>query len=157
MTSRVQGKRPPCLFSLVAEALHFSMTLQSGCSATMVGLHEACQSIYSGDTCGAIIAGANLILAPTMTATMSDNRVMSPTGTCRTFDAKADGYGRAEAANALYIKPLQDAIRDNNPIRAIIRATTANADGKTPSMSTPGVKAQEKLIKRAYKKRVLKT
>ncbi|EHA26223.1 hypothetical protein ASPNIDRAFT_171221, partial [Aspergillus niger ATCC 1015] len=129
-----------------------SMTLQSGCSATMVGLHEACQSIYSGDTCGAIIAGANLILAPTMTATMSDNRVMSPTGTCRTFDAKADGYGRAEAANALYIKPLQDAIRDNNPIRAIIRATTANADGKTPSMSTPGVKAQEKLIKRAYKK-----
>ncbi|KAI2931662.1 hypothetical protein CBS147321_10186 [Aspergillus niger] len=131
-----------------------SMTLQSGCSATMVGLHEACQSIYSGDTCGAIIAGANLILAPTMTATMSDNRVMSPTGTCRTFDAKADGYGRAEAANALYIKPLQDAIRDNNPIRAIIRATTANADGKTPSMSTPGVKAQEKLIKRAYKKRI---
>ncbi|KAL3251548.1 hypothetical protein ABHI18_010586, partial [Aspergillus niger] len=129
-----------------------SMTLQTGCSASMIGLHEACQSIYSGDSCAAIVAGTNLILAPTMTATMSDNGVLSPTGTCKTFDAKADGYGRAEAVNVLYIKPLQDAIRDKNPIRAVIRATTTNSDGKTPSITTPGSKSQEALVRRAYEK-----
>ncbi|GLA23998.1 type I Iterative Polyketide synthase (PKS) [Aspergillus niger] len=129
-----------------------SMTLQTGCSASMIGLHEACQSIYSGDSCAAIVAGTNLILAPTMTVTMSDNGVLSPTGTCKTFDAKADGYGRAEAVNVLYIKALQDAILDKNPIRAIIRATTTNSDGKTPSITTPGSKSQEVLVRRAYEK-----
>ncbi|GLA38616.1 putative PKS/NRPS-like protein biosynthetic cluster [Aspergillus niger] len=83
---------------------------------------------------------------------MSDNGVLSPTGTCKTFDAKADGYGRAEAVNVLYIKALQDAIRDKNPIRAIIRATTTNSDGKTPSITTPGSKSQEVLVRRAYEK-----
>lgn len=128
------------------------MTLQSGCSATMIALHEACESIHSGDSCGAIVAGTNLILSPTMTATMSDNGVMSPTGTCRTFDAKADGYGRGEAVNALYIMRLEDAIRDRNPIRAVIRATTTNSDGKTPSITTPGSNSQEALVRRAYEK-----
>ncbi|GLA68503.1 putative PKS/NRPS-like protein biosynthetic cluster [Aspergillus tubingensis] len=87
-----------------------------------------------------------------MTATMSDNGVLSHTGTCKTFDAKADGYGRAEAFNVLYIKSLQDAIRDKNPIRAIIRATTTNSDGKTPSITTPGTHSQEALVRRAYEK-----
>ncbi|GKZ24039.1 type I Iterative Polyketide synthase (PKS) [Aspergillus brasiliensis] len=129
-----------------------SMTLQSACSGSMLALHEACQSIYSGDACGAIVAGTSLILAPTMTVTMSENGVLSPDGTCKTFDAKADGYGRAEAVNALYVKSLQDAIRDGNPIRAVIRATTTNSDGKTASITSPSEESQVSLVKRAYKK-----
>ncbi|KAL5342666.1 hypothetical protein BJX70DRAFT_394501 [Aspergillus crustosus] len=129
-----------------------SMTLQTGCSASLVGLHEACQALYSGDCCSAIVAGTNLMFAPTMTATMSDNTVMSPTGTCRTFDEKADGYGRGEGVNALYVKRLEDAIRDNDPIRAVIRATSTNCDGHTPSITTPGSHSQEALVRWAYKK-----
>ncbi|KAL3496347.1 hypothetical protein BJX62DRAFT_251184 [Aspergillus germanicus] len=129
-----------------------SMTLQTGCSASLVGLHEACQALYSGDCSSAIVAGTNLMFAPTMTATMSDNTVMSPTGTCRTFDEKADGYGRGEGVNALYVKRLEDAIRDNDPIRAVIRATSTNCDGHTPSITTPGSHSQEALVRWAYKK-----
>ncbi|KAL4863599.1 hypothetical protein BDV12DRAFT_206352 [Aspergillus spectabilis] len=129
-----------------------SMTLQTGCSASLVGLHEACQALYSGDCCSAIVAGTNLMFTPTMTATMSDNTVMSPTGTCRTFDEKADGYGRGEGVNALYVKRLEDAIRDNDPIRAVIRATSTNCDGHTPSITTPGSHSQEALVRWAYKK-----
>ncbi|KAL4931451.1 uncharacterized protein BDV17DRAFT_288988 [Aspergillus undulatus] len=129
-----------------------SMTLQTGCSASLVGLHEACQALYSGDCCSAIVAGTSLMFAPTMTATMSDNTVMSPTGTCRTFDEKADGYGRGEGVNALYVKRLEDAIRDNDPIRAVIRATSTNCDGHTPSITTPGSYSQEALVRWAYKK-----
>ncbi|KAL6237837.1 hypothetical protein BDW75DRAFT_237890 [Aspergillus navahoensis] len=96
--------------------------------------------------------GTNLMFAPTMTATMSDNTVMSPTGTCRTFDEAADGYGRGEGVNALYVKRLEDAIRDNDPIRAVIRATSTNCDGHTPSITTPGSHSQEALVRWAYKK-----
>ncbi|KAL5046523.1 hypothetical protein BDW71DRAFT_214582, partial [Aspergillus fruticulosus] len=129
-----------------------SMTLQTGCSASLVGLHEACQALYSRDCCSAIVAGTNLMFAPTMTATMSDNTVMSPTGTCRTFDEAADGYGRGEGVNALYVKRLEDAIRDNDPIRAVIRATSTNCDGHTPSITTPGSHSQEALVRWAYEK-----
>ncbi|KAM5491840.1 Mycolipanoate synthase [Microsporum canis] len=133
-----------------------SMTIQTGCSASLVGLHEACQDIYSGECCSAIVAGTNLIFAPTMTTTMSDNTVMSPSGTCKTFDGKADGYGRAETINALYIKTLDDALQNNDPIRGIIRATSINFDGRTPTITTPGSESQESLVRRAYQRAGIK-
>jgi acyl transferase domain-containing protein len=83
---------------------------------------------------------------------MSENMVLSPSGMCRTFDEKADGYGRGEAVNAIYIKRLDDAIRNNDPVRAVIRATSSNCDGKTVSMTTPGSLSQERLIRKAYEK-----
>ncbi|OGM48910.1 putative polyketide synthase [Aspergillus bombycis] len=129
-----------------------SVTVRTGCSSSMVGLHEACQAIYTGECSSAIVAGTSLIMSPTMTTTMSENLVLSASGLCRTFDAAADGYGRGEAINAVYIKPLDDALANADPIRAIIRSTAVNCDGKTPSITTPGSKAQERLIRRAYKK-----
>ncbi|THC95043.1 hypothetical protein EYZ11_005481 [Aspergillus tanneri] len=98
------------------------------------------------------LAGTNLIITPTMTKSMSNNMVISTSGICRTFDAKADGYGRGEAINAIFIKPLQDALRDEDPIRAVIRSTAVNCDGKTPNITTPGLEAQEQLIRRAYQR-----
>lgn len=133
-----------------------SMTIQTGCSSSLVGLHEACQALYSGECSSAIVAGTNLVLAPTMTTTMSDNMVLSPSGMCRTFDEKADGYGRGEAINAIYIKRLSDAVRDKDPVRSVIRATSTNCDGKTPSITTPGSQSQERLIRRAYEKAQIK-
>ncbi|KAL4894897.1 hypothetical protein BDV59DRAFT_212153 [Aspergillus ambiguus] len=127
-----------------------SITIRTGCSSSMVGLHEACQALYSGECSSAIVAGTSLIMSPTMSTTMSDNMVISPSGICRTFDAAADGYGRGEAINVIYIKPLSDALENGDPIRAIIRATTVNCDGRTPSITTPGSEAQERLIRRAY-------
>lgn len=52
--------------------------------------------------------------------------ILSPTSTCHTFDATADGYGRAEGAGALYLKRLSDAIRDGDPIRGLIRSSAVN-------------------------------
>ena len=51
---------------------------------------------------------------------------LSPTSTCHTFDESADGYGRADAVGALYIKRLSDAVQNGDPLRAIIRGTAVN-------------------------------
>ncbi|KAK4118948.1 hypothetical protein N657DRAFT_694068 [Parathielavia appendiculata] len=128
-----------------------SMTIRTGCSAALVGLHEACQALRRGDCTAAIVGGANLILAPGMTAAMSEQGVLSPEGSCKTFPADADGYARGEAITALYIKPLQAAIRDGNPVRAVIRATATNSDGRTPGISCPSADSHEAMIRRAYK------
>lgn len=130
---------------------HLSMTIRTGCSAALVGLNEACMAISRGDCEAALIGGVNLILSPTMTTAMTEQGIISKDGSCKTFSADANGYARGEAVTAIYVKPLSDAIRDGNPVRAVIRATSHNVDGKTPGMSQPSTDAQEALMRRAYK------
>ncbi|KAJ3526674.1 hypothetical protein NM208_g11075 [Fusarium decemcellulare] len=128
-----------------------SMTVRTGCSAALVCLHEACVAIQRGDCTSAIVGGANLILAPNMTTAMTEQGVLSPDGSCKSFSADANGYGRGEAITAIYIKPLSEALKDNNPIRAVIRATATNHDGKTPGLTHPNTHAHESMMKKAYK------
>lgn len=134
----------------VTKLTRLSMTIRTGCSSSLIGLHEACQAIYSEECHSAVVAGTNMIMTPTMTVAMTEQGVLSPSGLCKTFDAEADGYGRGEAINAVYIKRLSDAIQDGDPVRAVIRATATNCDGKTPGMACPSSEAHESMIRRAY-------
>ncbi len=81
---------------------------------------------------------------------MTDEGVLSPEGSCKTFDASADGFARAEAINSVFLKRLPDAIRDGNPIRAIIRNSGNNCDGKTQGITSPRADMQESLIRHIY-------
>lgn len=126
------------------------MTIKTGCSSSLVSLDLACKALRDGDCEGALVGGTSLIFSPTMSLALSDQGVLSPTGTCKTFDASADGYGRGEAINAIYIKTLRQAIQDGDPIRAVIRGTSVNCDGQTQGMLTPSPTAQEALMRRAY-------
>jgi acyl transferase domain-containing protein/SAM-dependent methyltransferase len=126
------------------------MSIRTGCSAALVALHEACRAIQNGDCKSAIVGGANLILAPGMTQAMTEQGVLSPDGSCKTFSADANGYGRGEAVSAIYIKPLDAALRDGNPVRAVIKATATNSDGRTPGISYPSTESHEAMIRKAY-------
>jgi acyl transferase domain-containing protein len=128
-----------------------SLTLKTACSSSLTGIHEAVMGLRSGSCSGAIVAGTNLIFSPTMSIGMTEQGVMSPEGRCRTFDANANGYARGEAINAIYLKKLSDAIRDGDPVRAIIRHTGLNCDGKTPGISMPSSEAHEALMRNTYK------
>ncbi|KAF2138887.1 uncharacterized protein K452DRAFT_276732 [Aplosporella prunicola CBS 121167] len=127
-----------------------SITVKTACSSALICLNMACEAIRSGEITSAIVGGANLLMSPTMTIAMSEQGVLSADGSCKTFDATADGYARAEAINALYVKRLDEAIRDGNPIRAIVRSTGTNCDGKTPGLSHPSPESHEALIRRTY-------
>ncbi|KAH7400779.1 hypothetical protein DE146DRAFT_653958 [Phaeosphaeria sp. MPI-PUGE-AT-0046c] len=127
-----------------------SMTIRTGCSSALVGLDEACQALANGHCTSAIVAGTNIIVSPTMTQHMTQQGVLSPEGSCKTFDAAADGYARGEAINAVFIKRLDDAIRDGDPIRAVIRSTFQNCDGKTAGLTNPSSQAHEDMMRTAY-------
>ena len=111
---------------------------------------QACVAIQTGNCSSAVVGGTNIILTPTMTTTQTESGVLSPTGECRTFDASANGYARGEAINALYIKKLSDAIRDGDPVRAIIRSSGTNCDGRSKGITMPNPKAHEQLIRKVY-------
>ncbi|KIA75874.1 polyketide synthase [Aspergillus ustus] len=129
-----------------------SMTIETACSSSMVALHEACQAIYSGECTSAVVGSANLILTPTLHMNLASSGVLSTSGLCKTFDTTADGFGRGEAVNAILVKRLDDAIRDGDVVRAVIRATSVNNDGRTALLTTPSADAQEELIRAAYAK-----
>ena len=94
----------------------------------------------------------NLILTVDQHMNTAKLGVLSPTSFCHTFDARADGYGRGEGAGALYLKRLSDAVRDGDVIRAAIRSSAVNTNGKVPGygLTFPNVKGQEDVIRAAY-------
>jgi acyl transferase domain-containing protein len=104
-----------------------SLTLDTACSSSMYALHLAASAIHAGEISSAIVAGSNLILSPEAQVFTSALGAVSKSSKSRTFDAAADGYARADGVGALYVKSLKQAITDNDPIRAIIRATAINA------------------------------
>lgn len=78
------------------------------------------------------------------------DRFLSPDGRCYTFDKRANGYARGEGVGCVVLKPLTDALRDGDTIRAVIRGTGSNQDGKTSGITLPNPDAQEALIRDVY-------
>lgn len=77
-------------------------------------------------------------------------RFLSPDGRCYTFDDRGNGYARGEGVGCVILKPLADALKDGDTIRAIIRGTGSNQDGKTSGITLPNPVAQEVLIRDVY-------
>nr|A0A3G9H990.1 RecName: Full=Highly reducing polyketide synthase ALT1; Short=HR-PKS FUM1; AltName: Full=AAL-toxin biosynthesis cluster protein 1 [Alternaria alternata]BBG74267.1 polyketide synthase [Alternaria alternata] len=128
-----------------------SYTIKAGCSSSLIALHEAVRALRAGDCDGAIVAGTNLIFSPTMSIGMTEQGVLSPDASCKSFDANANGYARGEAINAIYLKRLDVALQNGDSVRAVVRGTSSNSDGKTPGMSMPSSESHISLIRQAYR------
>lgn len=135
-------------FDLTGPSVH----VDTACSGSLVALDMACQSLYSGDASMALALGANLILGPEGSIMLHNGKYLSADSVSYGFDHRANGYARGEGIVGLVIKPLSDAVRDGDMIRAVIRATASNQDGRTPIMTQPSADAQEQLMRHAYKK-----
>lgn len=119
-----------------------SMTIVTACSGSLISLDLACRYLDSGDANGAIVAGCNLYMSPEHNINQSTIiAAASASGRCWSFDARADGYIKAEAINCVVLKRLDDALRDGDPIRAVIRGTSTNSDGWTPGIASPSAEA----------------
>jgi acyl transferase domain-containing protein/NADPH:quinone reductase-like Zn-dependent oxidoreductase len=122
-----------------------SYTVDTACSSSLVALHNACQSLRHGESNMAIAAGVHLNMLPEFWISMSMSRLFSEAGRSFAFDKRGTGYGRGEGCGMVLLKPLEQAIRDNDPIRAIITGSGINQDGKTPGITMPNGSAQGKL------------
>ncbi|HEY0425856.1 MAG TPA: beta-ketoacyl synthase N-terminal-like domain-containing protein, partial [Rhodopila sp.] len=127
-----------------------SLTIDTACSSSLVALHMACEAIRRSEVPIALVGGVNLILAPHPFVGFARAAMLSRRGRCQAFDAKADGYVRAEGGGAVLLKPLRDAIADGNPIRAVILASGVNSDGRTNGFSVPSTVAQERLLREVH-------
>lgn len=77
---------------------------------------------------------------------------LSPDSRCWSFDHRGNGYGRGEGIGMVVVKRISDALRDGDTIRAVIRSTGSNQDGRTPGITQPSMESQEALILATYEK-----
>src|SRR5580700_1955935 len=129
-----------------------SMSIDTACSSSLVAVHLACQSIRGGECSIALAGGVNVMLTPEYTIAESKGGFLAPDGRSKPFSASANGYGRAEGAGVVVLKPLSAAMADGDPIYAVIRGSAVNQDGHTIGITVPSGAAQERLIHEACRR-----
>ncbi|KAJ5110635.1 hypothetical protein N7532_001170 [Penicillium argentinense] len=129
-----------------------SIMMDTACSSSLTAVHLAAQALRSGECGMALVTGASLILHPNFTQRLSYMHMMSPDGLSHSFDESANGYGRGEGIGAVLLKPLSAAMADGDNIRAIIRGTGINQDGRTPGITLPSPTSQANLIRSTYER-----
>ncbi len=129
-----------------------SVAVDTACSSSLVAIHQACQALRLGECDLALAGGANVLLTPATMITFSSAHMLAPDGRCKTFDAAADGYVRGEGCGVIVVKRLEDAIRDGDRIRAVIRGSAINQDGASGGLTVPNGVAQQRVIADALKR-----
>lgn len=129
-----------------------SLTIDTACSSSLVAVHQACQSIWSGESTMAFAGGVHLILSQDGTMGFSQGGALSAGGRCKAFSADADGFVRSEGIAVVLLKPLTQALADRNPIHALIRGSAVSNDGQSNhQMFAPSQIGQESALREAYR------
>ncbi len=125
------------------------MAVDTACSSSLTALHLACQSLRNRECALALTGGVNVLLNPEPFIMFSRWGMMAPDGRCKTFDAAADGFVRAEGCGMLVLKRLSDAQAAGDVILALIRGSAVNEDGKSSGLTVPNGLAQQAVIRSA--------
>ncbi len=127
-----------------------SIAVDTACSSSLVSLHLACRSLESGEADLALAGGVNAVLAPTLSISLAKAGALSPSGQCRSFDAKADGYVRGEGSGFVVLKRLDEALKDGDRIYAVVRGTAVRQGGRRNGLTAPGGWSEEAVMKAAW-------
>ena len=128
-----------------------SFAVDTACSSSLVAVHEACVSLWRGESSLAIAAGVNALLSESGFIGFSKAHMLSPDGRCRAFDAAGNGYVRSEGGAVVVLQPLTQALAEGSPIWAVIAGSGVNSDGRTAGLAMPNAAAQEALLRRVYR------
>ncbi|KLO36200.1 type I polyketide synthase [Mycobacterium haemophilum] len=119
-----------------------SVAVDTACSSSLVAVHLACQSLRLRETDLALAGGVSITLRPETQIAISAWGLLSPQGRCAAFDAAADGFVRGEGAGVVVLKRLTDAVRDGDPVLAVVRGSAVNQDGRSNGVTAPNTAAQ---------------
>ncbi|THF65005.1 SDR family NAD(P)-dependent oxidoreductase [Pseudothauera nasutitermitis] len=128
-----------------------AVTVQTACSSSLVATHMACESLRAGE-CGMAIAGGVAVSFPQVSGYLyQPGMIFSPDGHCRPFDAQAQGTYAGNGVAAVVLRRLSDALRDGDPVVAVVLGSAINNDGsRKVGYTAPSVAGQREVIAEAW-------
>ena len=127
-----------------------AMSIDAACSSALVAIHEATINLRARQVNVAIAGGVYLNLNPDNLIGFSRIGAISPSGVCRPFDARADGFVMGEGVGLVVLKRLDDALRDGDRVYAVLKGSGCNNDGRGEGPMTPRPEGQREAMWRAH-------
>ena len=135
-----------------------SAAVQSACSTSLLAVHLACQSLLSFES-DVMLAGGAAISVPQAAGYISESGstpgargerehlALAPDGVCRSLDADGQGLVPGNGVGVVALKRAADAIRDGDPVYALILGSATNNDGVARvGFAAPGVRGQAEVM-----------
>jgi phthiocerol/phenolphthiocerol synthesis type-I polyketide synthase C len=126
-----------------------SYAIDTACSSSLAAIHQARMSLQSGECDLAIVGGVNLMLHPDITEVFEQAGMMAADFRCKTFDASADGYVRAEGCGVVVLCRKSDADQRGLRAYAALLGSATVQDGRSNGLTAPNGLAQQAVIRRA--------
>ena len=126
-----------------------ALTVETGCSSSLVSVHLAMRSLRSGECDLAVVGGVSVACSPSVYIGLGRQGAVSADGRSKPFAAAADGFGAAEGAGVLVLARLSSARSAGYPVLALIRGSAVGQDGATDVLSAPSGPAQQRVIRQA--------
>ncbi|KAH8326055.1 hypothetical protein KR067_013719 [Drosophila pandora] len=124
-----------------------SFIVDTACSSSLVALNHAFADMRAGRCDYAVVAGVNLILKPIFALQFLRLGIVSHDGSCKTFDAAANGYARADTCAVVLLQRRKAAKR----VYASILNVRTNTDGfKEQGVTFPDGRMQQALLEETY-------
>ncbi|GAA3010164.1 non-ribosomal peptide synthetase/type I polyketide synthase [Actinokineospora diospyrosa] len=150
------GSQPDFLATRVAYRLGLTgpaIAVQTACSTALVAVHLAAQALLSGETDLALAGAAAVFPQQEAGYLHQPGSILSATGSCRPFDARADGTVGGNGVAAVLLKRLDRALADGDTVHAVILGSAINNDGAGKvGFAAPSVPGQVDVIRRALRK-----
>ncbi|MFD9320609.1 polyketide synthase [Streptomyces sp. NPDC060053] len=137
-------------FSYLQDLWGESLMLDSACATSTVAVQLACQSLRA-HACDYALAGAVAIQEDVDGSYLRTPRsIYSTEGIVRPFDRRHNGVVPGDGSGAVLLRRLDDALRDGDPVYAVIRGGAVTNDGRAkPGFVIPGVDGKVRAVRRA--------
>lgn len=143
-----------CARAMFANRLSFtfdfkgpSYACDTACSSSLYALSQAFADMKAGHCDSAIVAGAGLILKPTMSLQFKRLGMLSAEGKCKAFDETGAGYVRSDGCVVIFLQKQSQARR----VYSSLLNVRTNTDGfKEQGITFPIGDMQNRLIRETY-------
>lgn len=126
------------------------VSVQTACSSSLVTIHQACETLQSGE-CDMAIVGASALFVPQNHGYLYEaSALLSKDGHCHAFDMQANGVVPGSGVGVVVLKRLADARARHDRIYALVLGTAVNNSGPArTNYRSPSVVGQSAVIAEA--------
>ncbi len=125
--------------------------VDAACASSLSAINLAVLELISGRNDMVITGGVDTLNDIFMHMCFSKTSVLSHTGDAKPFSQDADGTVLGEGIGMVVLKRLEDAVKDDDRIYAVIKSIGTSSDGKSGSIYAPNAAGQKKALQMAYR------